>query len=274
MKIENAVESRRALRLPRRERLAEFLECLRETVLRRALGLSGLTPRAWADYLAPDIESALETQARLDGVRIGLGDFYGEAEIFAQHLPPLLEALEQDARAALERDPAARSLAEVVLGYPGFEAVAAYRAAHVLWERGIPLLPRLLTETARSRTGIDIHPGAVIGSAFFIDHGAGTVIGETSAIGGHVTLYQGVTLGVLSLPQGASSSAWRGVKRHPTLNDHVTVYAQALILGGETEVGEFSVIGARARVTRSVPAYSKITGRERFQTEEEPCPMR
>ncbi len=176
----------------------------------------------------------------------------------ADRLPELFDALSADAAAALDRDPAAKSLAEVVLCYPGFEAVAVHRLAHALETAGAPLLPRALAEWAHGRTGIDIHPGARIGAGFFIDHGTGTVIGETARLGADVTLYQGVTLGARAFERDGAGQLRRGTQRHPTLEDGVTVYAHACILGGDTVIGARSVIGARALVCASVPPDSLI----------------
>lgn len=158
--------------------------------------------------------------------------------------------LERDLDAAMARDPAAVSREEVALCYPGFFAVAVYRIAHALYEQGVSVLPRQLTEYAHSVTGIDIHPGARIGAGCFIDHGTGVVIGQTAVLGENVTLYHGVTLGALSTRGGQNL---RGVKRHPTLEDGVTVYAGATVLGGETVIGRNSTVGANAFVTASVP---------------------
>jgi len=165
-------------------------------------------------------------------------------------VPQLRAALKEDLAAALRVDPAAESSWEVVCAYPGFYAVTAYRLAHELYGSGVPLLPRLMTELAHSRTGIDIHPGAQIGPGFFIDHGTGVVIGQTAVIGRDVTLYQGVTLGALSTRQEG--------KRHPTLEDGVTVYANATVLGGDTVIGRGSSIGAHAFVTASVAPGTRV----------------
>lgn len=175
------------------------------------------------------------------------------AQAFFQDLPQLHQQLKQDAEALYEGDPAAKSLAEVIRTYPGFYAVGAYRIAHKLWHLGIPVIPRLITEYAHSKTGIDIHPGATIGEYFCIDHGTGVVIGETTLIGNHVKIYQGVTLGALSVDKEDADS-----KRHPTIEDHVVIYAGATILGGETVVGHHSILGGNVWLTRSVPAYSKL----------------
>jgi len=184
-----------------------------------------------------------------------------EAETLAteivHEIPRLREMLKMDVESAFQGDPAAKSHEEVILSYPGMEAIVIYRAAHLLWEKHIPLIPRLMSECAHSRTGIDIHPGARIGKNFFIDHGTGVVIGETTIIGERVKLYQGVTLGALSVKKTESDK-----KRHPTLEDDVTVYAGATILGGKTVIGKGSIIGGNVWLTRSVPANSVVTVKE------------
>jgi serine O-acetyltransferase len=167
-------------------------------------------------------------------------------------LPELRMLLEQDAQAAFEGDPAAKSYHEIIFCYPGLEAITVYRLAHQLLLLGVPLVPRMMTEHAHSKTGIDIHPGARIGTGFFIDHGTGVVIGETCDIGRGVKLYQGVTLGALSFPRDAAGNIIRGMKRHPTLEDDVVVYANATILGGDTVVGRGAVIGSSVWLTHSV----------------------
>ena len=161
-------------------------------------------------------------------------------------------------QAAYEGDPAVRGLDEVIFCYPGFEAVTIYRLAHLLHGLEIPFIPRMMTEWAQSRTGIDIHPGARIGDHFFIDHGTGVVIGETCEIGEHVKLYQGVTLGALSFATDGEGQLVRGLKRHPTLEDRVVVYANATILGGATVVGHDSVIGSSVWLTRSVEPHTTV----------------
>jgi serine O-acetyltransferase len=175
------------------------------------------------------------------------------AQDFFSKLPVIYENLQQDITAMYEGDPAAKSRSEVVRTYPGFYAIAAYRIANELHRMSIDGIPRVITEHAHSKTGIDIHPGASIGSYFCIDHGTGLVIGETSVIGNRVKLYQGVTLGALSVNKEDASK-----KRHPTLEDNVVVYAGATILGGETVIGHDSVIGGNVWLTRSVPAHSKL----------------
>jgi serine O-acetyltransferase len=176
-----------------------------------------------------------------------------QAGAFFQQLPALYKTLLKDAQAILDFDPAAQSIAEVVTAYPGFYATVVYRLSHQLWKQGIKLLPRLFTEYAHSKTGIDIHPSAQIGGAFAIDHGTGIVIGETTIIGNHVKLYQGVTLGALNVAKSLASS-----KRHPTIEDEVVIYAGATILGGETVIGKGSIIGGNVWLTYSVPPNSVV----------------
>jgi len=171
---------------------------------------------------------------------------------FLKKLPEIRMVLEHDVQAAFEGDPAAKGHHEIIFCYPGIEAISIYRLAHQLLLLGIPLIPRMMTEYAHSKTGIDIHPGARIGPRFFIDHGTGVVIGETCDIGVNVKLYQGVTLGALSFPKDSSGNIIRGKKRHPTLEDDVVVYANATILGGDTIVGKGTVIGSNVWLTQSV----------------------
>lgn len=176
--------------------------------------------------------------------------------IFLHSLPDIRAMLAKDVAAAFEGDPAAKSHDEIILAYPGLEAIAVQRMAHFLYEKEIPIIPRMMTELAHSRTGIDIHPGATIGESFFIDHGTGVVIGETTDIGNRVKIYQGVTLGALSTKGG---QGLRGKKRHPTIEDDVTIYAGATILGGETTVGSGSIIGGNVWLLQSVPPLSLVT---------------
>lgn len=172
---------------------------------------------------------------------------------FMSDLPKIADYSHADARALYEGDPAARSIEEVILCYPGFFAVVAYRIAHALNGRDVPLLPRMITEYAHQRTGIDIHPGAQIGRSLFIDHGTGVVIGETTKIGDNVKIYQGVTLGALRVNREKSN-----IKRHPTIEDNVVIYSGATILGGDTVIGRNSVIGGNVWITRSIPAWSRV----------------
>ena len=176
-----------------------------------------------------------------------------QVEKFFHQLRYIYKALLKDAQAILAFDPAAQSLAEVIVAYPGFYATVVYRLSHQLRKQGVKLLPRLFSEYAHSKTGIDIHPGAEIGEAFAIDHGTGIVIGETTVIGNHVKIYQGVTLGALAVAKEFAST-----KRHPTIKDNVVIYSGATILGGNTVIGEGSVIGGNVWLTNSVPSRSLV----------------
>ncbi|MES2776720.1 MAG: serine O-acetyltransferase EpsC [Bacteroidota bacterium] len=174
-------------------------------------------------------------------------------ENFFNDLPSLYNDLMSDAEAITEFDPAAQSIQEVIMAYPGFYATTVYRLSHQLYKQGVKILPRIFTEYAHSKTGIDIHPGASIGGSFFIDHGTGIVIGETTVIGNNVKIYQGVTLGALNVSKELAK-----VKRHPTIQDNVIIYSGATILGGETVVGRDSVIGGNVWLTTSVPSHSIV----------------
>jgi serine O-acetyltransferase len=178
--------------------------------------------------------------------------------LFAK-LPHLRTLLNLDVRAAFEGDPAAKSVEEIIYSYPTIQAITTYRIAHELFEEQVSLLPRILAEHAHGKTGIDIHPGAKIGKSFFIDHGTAVVIGETAVIGDNVKLYQGVTLGAISLPRDPDGALVRNRKRHPTLENNVTIYSGATILGGDTVIGEGSVIGGNMWIVESVPPHTKIT---------------
>ena len=175
---------------------------------------------------------------------------------FFEEIPHVRALVQTDVQAAYDGDPAATSKDEVIFCYPGLFAITVYRLAHVLYRLGVPMIPRIMTEHAHSLTGIDIHPGATIGDYFFIDHGTGIVIGETTVIGAHVKIYQGVTLGGLTTRGGQSL---RGKKRHPTIEDNVTIYAGASVLGGETVIGRDSVIGSNAFITSSIPPCTTVT---------------
>ncbi|HEX3482012.1 MAG TPA: hypothetical protein VHT91_43660 [Kofleriaceae bacterium] len=183
---------------------------------------------------------------------------------FLGRIPELRRQVRLDLHAAYECDPAATGVDEILLCYPGTYAITVYRMAHVLLREGALVIPRIMTELAHRRTGIDIHPGADIGASFFIDHGTGVVIGETTLIGERVRIYQGVTLGALTVPQGETRPT-PGQRRHPTIEDNVVIYANATILGGDTVIGKAAVIGGNAFVTMSVPAGTKVPGSSRTQ---------
>jgi serine O-acetyltransferase len=190
-------------------------------------------------------------------------DFEAEAQVITirllEQIPELRKILAEDVQAAYEGDPAAKNLDEIVFCYPGVSAITVFRIAHELHKLNVPLIPRMMTEYAHGKTGIDIHPGATIGRRFFIDHGTGLVIGETTHIGDGVKVYQGVTLGALSFPKDEDGMILRNVKRHPTIEDEVVIYANATILGGKTVIGHHSVVGSSAWITRSVQPYTTVT---------------
>ncbi|OQX30123.1 MAG: serine acetyltransferase, partial [Spirochaeta sp. LUC14_002_19_P3] len=213
-----------------------------------------------ARELTVEISRSLEFASRQDGIQTDRGGCTQRAEALALDLlsliPDIRQRLMADVEAAYMGDPAAASLEEVILSYPGVEALVCHRIAHELYRMRIPLIPRMMSEHIHRKTGIDIHPGASIGHSFFIDHGTGVVIGETSVIGNGVKLYQGVTIGALSVDKNMAAE-----KRHPTIEDDVTIYAGATILGGKTTIGRGSVIGGNVWITSSVPPYSVISNK-------------
>jgi len=194
-----------------------------------------------------------------DGVQEEISEHAEEvcAGFFAQ-LPQVQEMLLKDVQAGFDGDPAAKGKEEIIVSYPGLFAIYVYRLAHILYVKKVPHIPRIMTEYAHGRTGIDINPGAVIGEYFFIDHGTGVVIGETTEIGNNVKLYQGVTLGALSTRQGQQLA---NVKRHPTIGDNVTIYSNSTVLGGETVIGENTIIGGNTFITASIPANTKVSAK-------------
>jgi serine O-acetyltransferase len=204
-----------------------------------------------ARELIREIEKSISFASRTGAGSCGSGGCHAAAEMivddFFDELPAIRSALALDLQAAFRGDPAAKSIEEVIVSYPGFEAIAVHRLAHFFWTRSVPLIPRIMSEIIHGRTGIDIHPGAEIGESFFIDHGTGVVIGETTVIGKNVKLYQGVTLGALSVKKEEGNK-----KRHPTIEDNVTIYSGATILGGKTVIGRGSTIGGNVWITESV----------------------
>ena len=217
----------------------------------------GAKTRRLVRELTIEIARSLEYAARIGGDEIPAGSCRKEAESLALDMLALVPGLREramgDVEAAFDGDPAARSRDEVILSYPGLEAIACHRIAHELHTRGIPLIPRMMSEHIHGKTGIDIHPGATIGDGFFIDHATGVVVGETARIGRNVKLYQGVTIGALSVAKNLADE-----KRHPTIEDDVTIYAGATILGGKTVVGKGSIIGGNVWITSSVPPHSVV----------------
>lgn len=260
--------------LPNYEAVAEILEDLKEIIYpgyrrREGLHLGNVTYHVGDlvdglhDKLTTQIGRALRHDARASGVEIDIDcDFEALGQVkaieFLERIPHLRQMLALDVQAAYDGDPAVSNLDEIIFCYPGLEAITVYRLAHELYGLEVPLIPRMMTEWAHSKTGIDIHPGATIGRYFFIDHGTGVVIGQTCEIGEHVKLYQGVTLGALSFPTDSDGNLVRGTKRHPTIEDGVVIYANATVLGGMTVVGHDSVIGSSVWLTRSVEPRSTV----------------
>jgi serine O-acetyltransferase len=253
--------------LPSPVAIASIVESLRASLFPVHFGLPELTDQSVDYYVGHTLDGALRALAeqirrclllpggREDGIsELDAGEITRQ---FAAELPVILTLLESDVQAAYDGDPAARSLDEVMLCFPGIAAITYHRIAHTLYRLRVPLLARLISELSHSSTGIDIHPGAKIGKSFFIDHGTGVVIGETSVIGDRVRLYQGVTLGAKSFPVDASGAIIKGADRHPIIEDDVVIYAGATILGRIT-IGKGSSIGGNVWLTRSIPPKSRI----------------
>jgi serine O-acetyltransferase len=256
--------------LPSRDAVIEILSDLNEVIYpgfgrRQGLHIGnveyyvGSVIDALHDKLTQQITRALRHELCQESPHIDFEALAQKKAIeFLKRLPNVRHLLDQDVAAAFRGDPAAKNHHEIIFCYPGLEAITVYRLAHEMLHLGVPYIPRMMTEYAHSKTGIDIHPGATIGPAFFIDHGTGVVIGETCEIGNNVKLYQGVTLGALSFKKDAEGELIRGIKRHPTLENDVIVYANATILGGETVIGERSVIGSSVWLTNSVAPDSVV----------------
>lgn len=256
-------------RLPSRQSVGELVELTREVMFPGFFGKRGLTRQSLAAHMHQLVAritqvSQEQTLSVLRYVReiepgsieAGVCDARAAevAASFVAQLPELRRLLALDVQAAFDGDPAAVHTDETIFCYPGIDAVFSHRVAHAFQSQGVPMLPRIIQEMAHSRSGIDIHPGATIGKSFFIDHGGGTVIGETTRIGHHVRVYQGVTLGAKSFDTDEAGHLVRtGKKRHPTIGNRVTIYAGAVILGGDTEIGDDCVIGGSVFITQSVP---------------------
>jgi serine O-acetyltransferase len=222
------------------------------------------------DQIASQLESSIAVSLRISNEGKTDDQLREEAVAITERLfagiPAVRALLKTDVEAAFAGDPAARSLEEIVLAYPGLEAVAIQRVAHLLYNEEVPLLPRMMTEWAHGRTGIDIHPGATIGSHFFIDHGTGVVIGETCVIGDRVKLYHGVTLGARSFQKDEQGAIIKGLRRHPHVEDDVTIYPNGIILGGDTTIGARSTIGANVFLMKSVPPDTLLVRGEQIQS--------
>ena len=256
--------------LPSRDAAVAVLDALQELMFPGYTGAQGLTGAglrlhvesrvAWLyETLAEQIARAVNHGHRLeDACPITDRQATECAEEFISRLPSVREVLATDVKAAYEGDPAARCYDEIIFSYPGLYAIMTYRLAHELYALDVPLIPRIMTEHAHSRTGIDIHPGTRVGPGFFIDHGTGVVVGGTAVIGANVKLYQGVTLGAFSFDKDADGQLVRHTKRHPTIEDDVVIYAGATILGGDTTIGRGSVIGGNVWLTHSVPPGTRV----------------
>lgn len=255
--------------LPNRDTIIELLRRIRELIFPGYFGKQNLTSGTLEyhvgdiigqihDKLFEQVHNAIRHQATRRGKECPTCDTTAEAIVqeFLGTLPQLRATLSTDVQAAFDGDPAAGDTDEIIFSYPGLYAISVYRIAHELHKLQVPLIPRIMTEHAHNLTGIDIHPGATIGEYFFIDHGTGVVIGETCVIGNHVKLYQGVTLGALSTRGGQTL---KGARRHPTLEDDVTVYSGASILGGETIIGKGATIAGNVFLTQSVPPHTRVT---------------
>ena len=228
--------------------------------------------RKWRGRFVETEKRTWELMRAYDALSQALGLVYdspedtaGKTEELIDALPSILEVLKTDIRAGYEGDPAAKSMDEVVITYPAFKAIAIFRIAHKLYEMKVPMIPRVMTEIAHRVTGIDIHPGARIGRYFFIDHGTGVVIGETTVIGEHVKLYQHVTLGAKSFDLAEDGTPVKGVKRHPNIGNNVVIYAGATILGGDTSIGDDCVIGGNVWLTHSIEAGQTVTNKSSGQ---------
>ena len=222
-------------------------------------GLAALHPCVYGDLTARGAVGEIAADLQKEIVLLCPGrDAKEIVDEFVAALPEVRRLVDTDVQAAYDGDPAATSRMEVVMAYPGLYAVTIHRLAHVLYKLKVPIIPRVMSELAHSKTGIDIHPGATIGERFFIDHGTGVVIGETTIIGRNVRLYQGVTLGGLSFDKDATGALVKGLKRHPNIEDNVVIYANATILGGDTTIGHDSAIGGNVWIKESVPPYSRV----------------
>lgn len=268
---ELAIDNLESSALPNKREVVESFEHLKHALfmgfystqaLTKENLRQGLSEHLYAAYteLVEQIERALTYDHWMGRTDRVLPPGAGEEVVLKlfREIPELRRLINADVRAAYEGDPAAKNVEEIVFSYPSLEAIVAYRIANRLCRAGVPMIPRILTEQAHSRTGIDINPGATIGERFFIDHGTGVVIGETSLIGNDVKLYQGVTLGALSVADRDEQG-----KRHPTIEDNVTIYAGATILGGNTVIGAGSVVGGNVWLTKSVAPGSRVFGRAR-----------
>lgn len=267
-RLEELFMPKNGRRLPDRSKVIDVLRELRHVVFPGYFGKDStleLDASYYAGYRLNHLYDTLKEQIEI-ALRYQSGEKMEELEesaeeitdTFFEQLPQIQKSLLKDIQAGFDGDPAAQSKEEIIFSYPGLFAIYVYRLAHVLYRKKVPFIPRIMSEYAHGKTGIDINPGARIGEYFFIDHGTGIVIGETTVIGNNVKLYQGVTLGALSTRNGQQLA---GIKRHPTIEDHVTIYSNSSVLGGETVIGEHCIIGGNTFITRSVPPYTKVSAK-------------
>jgi len=266
------IDSLESAALPNQRKVVEAVEHLKHIIYMGFYSTRDLDDRNLPHYIADHVYEAFEIlveqisravvyRRRHGGSPEQQDVEWSEAVVLEMfdELPRIRGELQEDLQAAYDGDPAAESIEEIVFSYPSIEAITCYRLARELHVRRAPLIPRIISEYAHTQTGIDIHPGAKIGRSFFIDHGTGVVIGSTTVIGNCVKIYQGVTLGALSIPRDQCGELIRNSKRHPTIEDDVTIYAGATILGGETVVGKGSIVGGNVWLTESVPPNSRVT---------------
>lgn len=243
-------------RIADRTRTVSLIKMTQVVLLPGYYHYNNLTAEAALEQLAQDMRSEMSAALCFSGKNMILAEEMTRE--FLNRLPKIMRILNTDIQAIYEGDPAAKSMAEVILCYPGFYAISIYRIAHELYSIGVPYIPRIMTEYAHEKTGIDINPGATIGEYFCIDHGTGIVIGETATIGHHVKLYQGVTIGAKSFEKDENGNPVKGGKRHPDIGNHVVVYANATILGGNTVIGDHCTVGGNVWLLESLPPYSTI----------------
>ncbi len=240
-------------RVPSRQRIVDILNVLKELLFPGFFGVNALESSGLATITGQRVVMVIEgLSEEMQKSFLNKDKVVSIVSDFILFLPDLRASLKKDAQAIFDGDPASSSLHEVILAYPGFQAVMVYRLAHYLYKKEVPIIPRLMSEIVHSETGIDIHPGATIGASFFIDHGTGIVVGETAEIGDHVKLYQGVTLGAFSVSKDTQG------RRHPKLGNNVTVYARSTILGGNSEIGDNCIIGGNVWLTHSLAENSTI----------------
>lgn len=244
------------MRIPDRTNIITILKQVQAVILPDYYHAGMLNQQQAINYLSEGLQKEIQASLQFKGADCSICGHL--RDMFLQELPAIKRSVLTDIQAIYDGDPAAKSKPEVVIAYPGFYAIFIYRIAHVLYNLGVPYIPRLMAEYAHEKTGIDINPGAKIGDYFCIDHGTGVVIGETAVLGHHVKLYQGVTLGAKSFKVDENGELVKGIKRHPNIGNNVVIYANATVLGGDTVIGDGCVIGASVWITKSVEAGTTV----------------